>query len=336
MGAAVSEKNPHPLRCRAGRGRPSLRHARRHHAGAGEHPPRPGLELHRAGHRWRQRLCRARRLRAHHPGRAGNHPDRGRTGRRARARDRSTSPRSTPSSRSRRARRCRWAPPRRSPAAPRCSSAPSPPLTNIVEKGFGREEENECDEKGIALANRVGYAPDGLSGFLTRLKERNKESTEKRGLFASHPEMKERLDDERRSAAEKMASTAIPAIAIQVHRLHADAGDRNRDRHAGSAGLAGSDTKADEKPAEKPEEKKARSQRRRAGFGLSRMLPTGRRREAAGAGDGIRFGPRGGPGRRVRRDQSEAGAREARGRRHRRLQEGRRPELSGAAAWSTP
>jgi predicted Zn-dependent protease len=36
---------------------------------------------------------------------------------------------------------------------------------NIVEKGFGREEENESDEKGVALANRIGYAPDGLSAF---------------------------------------------------------------------------------------------------------------------------------------------------------------------------
>ena len=30
--------------------------------------------------------------------------------------------------------------------------------------------------------------------FLTRLQERNKDAKEKRGLFASHPEMKERLD----------------------------------------------------------------------------------------------------------------------------------------------
>ena len=65
---------------------------------------------------------------------------------------------------------------------------------NIVENGFGRGEENESDEKGVALANKIGYAPQGLVGFLTTLKDRNKESTEKRGLFASHPEMQERLD----------------------------------------------------------------------------------------------------------------------------------------------
>src|SRR5688500_18961275 len=56
---------------------------------------------------------------------------------------------------------------------------------NIVERGFGRSEENESDEQGVALANKAGYAPNGLVTFLTTLKNRNKESKEKRGLFAS-------------------------------------------------------------------------------------------------------------------------------------------------------
>jgi beta-barrel assembly-enhancing protease len=58
---------------------------------------------------------------------------------------------------------------------------------DIVEKGFGRGEENESDEKGVVIANTVGYAPQGLQRFLTRLQERNKDAKEKRGLFASHP-----------------------------------------------------------------------------------------------------------------------------------------------------
>ena len=47
---------------------------------------------------------------------------------------------------------------------------------NIVERGFGRAEENESDEQGVALANKIGYAPNGLVTFLTTLKDRNKES----------------------------------------------------------------------------------------------------------------------------------------------------------------
>src|SRR6478752_2413732 len=36
---------------------------------------------------------------------------------------------------------------------------------NIVERGFGRAEENDSDEKGIVLANKIGYAPGGLGAF---------------------------------------------------------------------------------------------------------------------------------------------------------------------------
>ena len=44
----------------------------------------------------------------------------------------------------------------------------------VIENGFGRGEELEADEKGIVLANTVGYAPQGMNGFLTMLMERNK------------------------------------------------------------------------------------------------------------------------------------------------------------------
>jgi predicted Zn-dependent protease len=94
---------------------------------------------------------------------------------------------------------------------------------NVVEKGFGREEENDSDEKGLALANSVGYAPAGLSGFLTRLKERNKDTQERRGLFASHPEMQSRLDNlQQEIATRKMASSATLADWLQaIHQLYA-------------------------------------------------------------------------------------------------------------------
>lgn len=65
--------------------------------------------------------------------------------------------------------------------------------TELVMAGFGRSEELESDREGLELADKVGYAPSGLPDFLTRLTERNKSATEKQGLFASHPEMDERL-----------------------------------------------------------------------------------------------------------------------------------------------
>ena len=143
---------------------------------------------------------------------------------------------------------------------------------NIVERGFGRAEENESDEKGIALANKTGYAPQGLGSFLVTLKERNKASTEKRGLFASHPEMQDRLDRlTKQISSQKLAATAtlqpryasnisykpVPVTAIATVE-------------PGAAGLAGEEKKAGDKKAdEKKEEPKKR------GFGLGRMLPSG-------------------------------------------------------------
>ena len=145
---------------------------------------------------------------------------------------------------------------------------------NIVEKGFGRGEENESDEKGITLANRAGYAPAGLAGFLTTLKDRNKDATEKRGLFASHPEMQERLDRiPKIIASNKLAATAtlearykknvtfkpVPVTAIATV-------------DPGAAGLTGGGAKPEEKKAE---EKPAEEPKKKGGFGLGRMLPGG-------------------------------------------------------------
>lgn len=143
---------------------------------------------------------------------------------------------------------------------------------NIVERGFGRAEENESDENGVVLSNKTGYAPNGLVAFLTTLKDRNKESKEKRGLFASHPEMQERLDRiTRQIATQKLIATAtvqprfaknitfkpVPLTAIATVT-------------PGAAGLAG-DSKTEEK---KTDEKKT-EEPKKGRFGLGKMLPTG-------------------------------------------------------------
>jgi predicted Zn-dependent protease len=83
----------------------------------------------------------------------------------------------------------------------------------VIEQGFGRGEELESDEKGIVLANTVGYAPQGMNGFLAMLVERNKNAQPaKNGLFASHPETKERMDKmTRQIASAKLTATATVA-----------------------------------------------------------------------------------------------------------------------------
>ncbi len=143
---------------------------------------------------------------------------------------------------------------------------------NIVERGFGRAEENEADEEGVALANKTGYAPNGLIMFLTTLKDRNKESTEKRGLFASHPEMQERLD----RIAKQIASQKLTATATVQPRFAKNISYKPVPITAiatvtpGAAGLTG-DAKAE---AKKPEEKKA-EEPKKSKFSLGKMVPTG-------------------------------------------------------------
>lgn len=138
---------------------------------------------------------------------------------------------------------------------------------NIVDKGFGREDENESDEVGAALANKIGYAPNGLVTFLTSLKERNKSKTEKSGLFASHPQMQERLDRINKQIASQklMAKATLPErYTKNIHFTLVDP-DALTAVAAGSAGLTGGNAEAKKEEPKKEEPKKGR-------FGLPKSL----------------------------------------------------------------
>ena len=145
---------------------------------------------------------------------------------------------------------------------------------DIIEKGFGRGEENESDEKGVAAANKVGYAPQGLLRFLTRLQERNKDAKEKRGLFASHPAMKERLDRlTKQITGQKLSATATLALRYKKNVSYKPVPQAEIALvAAGSAGVTGGTTAKNE-DAKKEEPKKEEPKKR--GFGLGKMVPTG-------------------------------------------------------------
>jgi predicted Zn-dependent protease len=155
--------------------------------------------------------------------------------------------------------------------------------TNVVLNGFGQGEELEGDEDGITLVNKVGYAPQGLGGFLATLQARNKDSGEKKGLFASHPAMKERLDKlSKEVATAKLASTATVADRYKKNITYTPVPITEiATVEAGSAGLASGGTKPAEKKEEEPKKK---------GFGLSSLAkPGGGEKKSAqvtGAGSG--------------------------------------------------
>ena len=124
----------------------------------------------------------------------------------------------------------------------------------IVDSGFGRGDELESDEKGIVLANTVGYAPTGMNAFLNMLMERNKATDGARsGLFASHPETKERVEKmSKQITAAKLGSSATvgeryaatitfkPVPVTEIATVE-----------SGSSGAAGGTAK----PAEEPKKK---------------------------------------------------------------------------------
>jgi len=145
-------------------------------------------------------------------------------------------------------------------------------VTSIALQGFGRGEELESDHDGLGLAAKAGYQSDGLRTFLQRLTDRNKNSSEKRGMFASHPAMQERLDKLAGQEKKERASTVTldtrykqfisykPVPQSQIATVA-----------AGSSGLASGSSssakKADDKTAKK-DDAKPEEKPKKKGFGL--------------------------------------------------------------------
>jgi predicted Zn-dependent protease len=156
--------------------------------------------------------------------------------------------------------------------------------TELVLAGFGRAEELESDEKGLALASKVGYAPQGLGNFLTRLTERNKASTEKQGLFASHPEMKERLQKNTKLIADKKLAGAV-TLGDRYRKFityQAPAQSEVAQVEAGAAGLTGGGDASAAKPKEGAKEGEKPPEEKKRGFGLSGLVkPAGGEKKSA-------------------------------------------------------
>jgi predicted Zn-dependent protease len=155
--------------------------------------------------------------------------------------------------------------------------------TEGVMAGFGRGEELEADEKGVLVANKVGYAPKGLSDFLTTIKERNSGSSEKQGLFASHPEMDERLNKlEKKIAAAKLTAAATVEARFQKNITYKPVPlGAVATVEKGSSGLTGGGSATSGDEAKKDDAKKDdqastdASKKKKKGFGLSGLMGSG-------------------------------------------------------------
>ena len=154
-------------------------------------------------------------------------------------------------------------------------------VTSIALQGFGRGEELESDREGLTLAAKAGYQPDGLRTFLQRLTDRNKNSTEKRGLFASHPAMQERLDKLAAQEKKERASTVTLEARYQQFISYKPVPQSQiATVAAGSSGLASGSSstarKSDDPDKESSKEAKkdapaGRGKAKKKGFGLGSL-----------------------------------------------------------------
>ena len=126
----------------------------------------------------------------------------------------------------------------------------------VVENDFSREDESEADEKGVRLANKLGYDPHGLVDVLKKLDARNSGREQRNGLFASHPATTGRIADlEKQIAKEKLTGKAtVQARYASKITLEARPITDIAVNTAGAAGLAGGESR----PADKKEDKAAK------------------------------------------------------------------------------
>ena len=154
-------------------------------------------------------------------------------------------------------------------------------FNKIFEGEFSQRDENESDRIGAQLANKNGYAPNGIAEVLKKIQARNSSRQDRNGMFSSHPSVKERIDNnEKLIKSEKLNATAT-AAARYTQNVTFDAKPITEisEDVEGAAGLAGSDKKkADDKKAE---EAKKEEPKKKGGFGSALSSITGNKQQVS-------------------------------------------------------
>jgi beta-barrel assembly-enhancing protease len=165
----------------------------------------------------------------------------------------------------------------------------------LFENKFDRDDENEADETGVALANKAGYSPAGLNEFLAHLTARNQGVEARNGLFASHPETKDRLERNRRTikTGKLTASATVQPRYAKTITFDAKPLVEVTVVERGTRGVAGGGSTA----KAEPEKKEEKEEPKRRGFGVGRLagsLSGGGQAEstqASGSAGGRMVGP---------------------------------------------
>jgi predicted Zn-dependent protease len=160
---------------------------------------------------------------------------------------------------------------------------------------FDRGQEMESDKEGLQIANKAGYSPTGLTEFLNHLTARNKERAEPNGLFATHPQLKERIEENTKTAKDKKLTAAAMVEARYASSIKVEASPMASISMVprGVRGAAAADsTQASNKDAKNDD---AAAKKKKGGFGgLASTLSSGKQAEstqAAASAGGRMIGP---------------------------------------------
>jgi beta-barrel assembly-enhancing protease len=118
----------------------------------------------------------------------------------------------------------------------------------LLDNQYDQGQEDQADEIGVQLANKLGYDPHGLQEVLKRLDARNSGRSDKNGWFSSHPATKDRIANVQKIIDKnKLKATAtvaarykdnVPYEAKSVTEIAMDT--------SGASGLASGDKKKDD------------------------------------------------------------------------------------------
>src|SRR3954468_15273305 len=140
----------------------------------------------------------------------------------------------------------------------------------VLENKFDRGDEMDADKVSVTLTEKAGYAPGTLAAFLARLDDRNKDQPAQNGLFASHPETKERIDTIKKLAGAKPGA-AVEARYKENIKYEPTPITAIATVEDGAAGLTGSTKAKDDKNADAGKDKKEQPKK---GFGLGALKPS--------------------------------------------------------------
>jgi hypothetical protein len=143
----------------------------------------------------------------------------------------------------------------------------------VLENKFDRGDEMDSDKVSVTLTEKAGYAPGTLAVFLARLDERNKDQPAQNGLFASHPETKDRIE-----AIKKLAGARTGALVEARYKENIKYEPTPLTAIAtvedGASGLTGSTTPAkDDKNKDAKDSKDSKEAAPKKGFGLGSLKP---------------------------------------------------------------